>query len=182
MPALTIDPAVLKPQAIDGAASTQGPFNDEVIAAINDHAALLDDLVTSGSNLISMTNGELSEGIICQPVYAAGTSSFGFGIADGSGKSVIIGLIAAESIASAEDGYVAVGGVFVATTAQWDAVCGTSGGLTPNTVYYLDPDVAGKLTATAPESPADDGDEVVQVLTALSTTQARLAIQPPILL
>ena len=42
MPADTIDPAILDPQGVVGRATNYPEFYDEVIAAINDHAALID--------------------------------------------------------------------------------------------------------------------------------------------
>jgi hypothetical protein len=66
-----------------------------------------------------------------------------------------------------------------ATTGQWDAVTGGSGGLVANTVYYLDAATAGKLTATAPTTA---GQYVVEVGMALSTTELLIKTRTPILL
>ena len=54
------------------------------------------------------------------------------------------------SISNGLSGVIATGGPLTASTAQWDAITGQVGGLTPNTRYYLDPTTAGKLTITAP--------------------------------
>lgn len=134
----------------------------------------------SGSNVIELINGSGVTMIIGTPVYSIGPGAMGSGLANGTGKANIVGLVADVSIADGAPGSVAVGGVIVATTAQWDAVAGTSGGLAFNTPYYVSWTVPGKLTATPPVSPADDGDEVVQVIVALSATEARIAITAPV--
>lgn len=139
-------------------------------------------VIGSGANLIRLTNNNASPMIIGTPVYSDAAEGMDLAIADGSGKSVIVGLVADASIASGARGYVAVGGLMVATTTQWDAICGTSGGLTFNRTYYLHKSAAGQLQYPAPSSPTDDGKEVVVAITALSTTEARIAITSPILL
>jgi hypothetical protein len=45
---------------------------------------------------------------------------------------------------------VAVSGPMALSTAQWDAVAGTSGGLIPGTKYYLSASVAGTITSIQP--------------------------------
>lgn len=45
---------------------------------------------------------------------------------------------------------VTIVGEITLSTAQWDAVAGTTGGLTPNNVYYTSPSVAGEITSTEP--------------------------------
>lgn len=133
----------------------------------------------SASNLITLLNASGGGMIIGEPIYSIAAAQMSLGIANGSGKSIIQGLVADAAIGNGASGKVCVGGLMVATTAQWDAVCGTTGGLTFNTPYYLDPATPGRLTATAPSAA---GQEVVQVITALSTTLARVAITSPILL
>jgi hypothetical protein len=82
-------------------------------------------------------------------------------------------------VAAGATGPVRSGGVLAATTAQWDAVAGTTGGMARGTYYYLDPATAGKLTATAPSTA---GQFVVEVGLALSTTELLIRPRPPILL
>src|SRR6185369_10687560 len=63
-------------------------------------------------------------------------------------------------------------GTLTLTTGQWDAVCGTSGGLTRGDYYWVD-STAGKLTATQPS-----GSSNFQqcALKAMSTTQAEVLL------
>lgn len=133
----------------------------------------------SGSNTIQLTNDSGAPMILATPVYSDAAGGMNNGEANNTGKSIIVGLVADANVAAGVKGNVAVSGVIVATTAQWDAVCGTAGGLAFNTPYYLSPTTPGRLTSVAPVAA---GQEVVQVITAMSATEARIAIQPPILL
>lgn len=163
--------------------SAAGEVVQQVIIALSTTLAVIriadPEVLGSGNNIIQLTNNSGAPLIIGTPVYSDAADSMAPGVADGSGKSNIVGLVADTSVGDGAQGDVAVGGIIVATTDQWDAVAGTSGGLTFNTPYYLDPTTAGKLTSIAP---VNAGQEVVQVIIALSTTEARIAIQPPILL
>jgi hypothetical protein len=139
-------------------------------------------VIGSGSNIIKQTNDNAAPLIICQPVFSSSADGVDLARANNSNKSIIVGLVADASIAPGARGNICVGGLMIATTAQWDAVCGTSGGLAPNTDYYLSFATAGHLIATPPTSPTNDGNEVVLVISAFSPTKARIATQPPILL
>jgi hypothetical protein len=55
-----------------------------------------------------------------------------------------------------------------ATTGQWDAVTGGSGGLTPGVYYYVSAATAGLLTTTAPTT---TGEVVKQAIWAISSTE-----------
>jgi hypothetical protein len=68
---------------------------------------------------------------------------------------------------------VQVDGIFEATTGEWDAVTGQTGGLTEGEQYYLSPDTAGELTVNAPDS---WGEFVVPVGVALSATELDIEI------
>lgn len=61
-------------------------------------------------------------------------------------------------------------GIATLTTAQWDAVTGGSGGLTPGTPYYV-AGTSGHLTSARPSSPT----LIAQVGIAISTTQLLLS-------
>lgn len=139
-------------------------------------------VIGSGSNVVMLRNDNASPMIIGEPVYSSSAEGVDKARANNSGKGTVIGLVADVSIASGARGKFVTSDLIVASTAQWDAVCGTSGGLTYNTNYYLSMTTPGRLTSTPPTSPADDGNEVVLVMTALSATEARITIQPPVLL
>lgn len=128
----------------------------------------------------SITNGESSAAIVCgAPVYMTAADTVKRAQGNAKSTSKVIGLGLDASIAAAATGNVQVGGVLVLTTVQWDAVAGTTGGLTFNTDYFLDPANAGKITATAPSTV---GQCNVRVGTALSTTELRMILAEPILL
>lgn len=128
----------------------------------------------------TITNGEASAAIVIgAPVYMSAADTAKRGQANAKSTSKVIGLGLDATIAAAATGNIQVGGVMVATTAQWDAVASTSGGLTFNSDYFLDPTTAGKITATAPSTV---GQCNTRIGTALSATELKLALAEPILL
>lgn len=122
----------------------------------------------------SLVNDEAINALICQPVYSDGNGSFKLALADGTAKAVVVGLIIDTLIRPGVKGNVLGTGIVTATTEQWDAVCGTSGGLPASTRYYLSATTPGMLTSTAPSTPGQDD---VVVIDTLSSTQARLSLQ-----
>lgn len=68
---------------------------------------------------------------------------------------------------------VQVDGIFEATTGEWDAVTGQTGGLSEGEQYYLSPDTEGELTVNAPDA---WGEFVVPVGVALSSTELDIEI------
>lgn len=68
-------------------------------------------------------------------------------------------------------------GLLTLTTGQWDAVAGTTGGLTAGAPYWADPANNGKLTGTPPTTATQF---LVQLGVALSATVLDLDIQAPI--
>lgn len=134
----------------------------------------------SGVIEVSLTNDEASPVVICAPVYSDANDGFKKAKADALGTSVVVGLVSqSPSISNGASGTVGTSGILTATTAQWDAVTGQSGGLTFNTRYYLDPTTAGKITTTAPTTV---GQSVVEIGVAISTTELKISIQKRILL
>ena len=117
--------------------------------------------------------------VIGAPVYASGADSVKRAQANAKATSRLVGLGYDATIAAAGVGNIIETGVLVATTAQWDAVAGTTGGLTFNTDYFLDPANPGKLTSTPPTTV---GQCNVLVGRALSPTELALQFGPPILL
>lgn len=133
----------------------------------------------SGTIDITLTNANAGAVVIGTPVYAQGADAYDKAKADAAGTSKVIGLAVPTSTAASATGTVAVAGILAASTAQWDAVTGGSGGLAFGTNYFLDPATAGKLTSTAPST---TGQYCVLIGVGLSTTEMRLNIQPRILL
>jgi hypothetical protein len=137
------------------------------------------DAVIASQEAVSMTNGNVGAIVIGTPVYVSGNDEVDKAQADASGTKNVFGLVLDASIASAGTGSILTNGFLTATTGQWDAVTGDTGGLVANSLYFLDPDTAGKLTKT---SPTTIGDYVCPVGVALSTTVLKIDIDTDILL
>jgi hypothetical protein len=137
------------------------------------------DALVSEKDMLSLSNGEASAIVIGTPVYVSAASTCKKAMANAAGTTNAIGLVATASVAAAALGSVQSDGVLTATTAQWDAVAGTTGGLAFGTLYFVDPATAGKITATAPTT---SGQYVAPIGRALSTTDLEITIAPTILL
>jgi hypothetical protein len=120
-----------------------------------------------------MTNDNAGSIVIGQAVYVSSADSVDLARANDSTTSEVIGLVADTSIASSASGQIRTSGILTATTAQWDAVAGTTGGLTVGAVYYLSDAVAGGLVEVIVTKP---GSFLVRIGVALSTTEMRLVI------
>lgn len=137
--------------------------------------------VTAGTTASSavttdnFTNGEVAGIAIGRAVYVSSADTVKLAKADAAGTTVVVGLVAATSIGAAASGSIAFSGVLAATTVQWDAVTGQTGGLTFGATYYLDNVTFGKITTSAPAS-----GYVVAVGVAMSTTKMALQVQRPI--
>jgi hypothetical protein len=137
------------------------------------------DAVVTEVDIISRTNNNASPIVIGAPVYPDGNGTVDIAQADASGTVEVLGLVQETSIGAAASGYIITDGVLVATTGQWDAITGLTGGLVAGDVYWLDPSTAGMLTSTAPTSA---GQYVVRVGKGLSTTEMEISISQPVLL
>lgn len=126
------------------------------------------DAPTTTPDVYSLTNGEAGAIVIGTPVYLQAAGTVKKAKADAAGTTQVLGLVYDASVAGSSAGSVVLQGMLTATTAQWDAVAGTIGGLTAGTVYYLSKDTAGELTATAPSA---SGQFVCRVGQAVSTTE-----------
>lgn len=111
-------------------------------------------------------------------VYNSGADAVSKAQASAIGTKDVLGL-AITAIAAASSGIVQCNGIVVLTTAQWDAVAGTTGGLVFNTRYFLSPTTAGLMTGTVPTTV---GQYVAYVGRALSTTEMLVEPVVPILL
>lgn len=134
---------------------------------------VLDAAVTGEVDVVSLENENAGTIVIGAPVYSSSAGKVDKAQADAVGTVEVIGLVQPTSILTTASGNIQTDGVLAATTGQWDTVTGDSGGLTAGAVYYLDPDTAGMLTTTAPSS---EGDFVVRVGKALSTTDMEISI------
>lgn len=99
--------------------------------------------------------------------------------ANAKATAKVVGLVYDATIAAGASGSIAQGGILVGTTAQWDAVAGTTGGLAVGAYYFLDPATDGKITATPPTTA---GQVNVCIGSALSSTELEVDVELPILL
>lgn len=124
--------------------------------------------------LPQLINGNAGAIVIGTPVYASANNTVDKAKGDAVATVNVVGLVAETSIASAATGGIQMDGVLSATTGQWDAVAGTTGGLTRDVIYYLSAATAGLLTSTAPTVA---GQFVVQVGIGISTTEMRISVE-----
>ncbi len=103
-------------------------------------------------------------------VYASAAGHIGLAKSDALATSKTTGLSAA-TIGSGASGPAQNNGIASFATAIWDAIAGTTGGLTAGTIYYLSDATAGQITPTAPSTV---GHFVVPVGIAQSTTDLLL--------
>lgn len=135
---------------------------------------------TNAPSLRTTTNGETATALpFGTPVYASSGTAVKRGQANVKATAKVVGLVYDPSIAAGATGSVAQSGILTGTTAQWDAVAGTSGGLAFGAYYFLDAANPGKLTATPP---ATAGQVNVCIGSALSSTELEVDVELPILL
>lgn len=134
---------------------------------------------TASTNVVTdtATNGEASAIAIGRAVYVSAANQIKLANANSASTTNVVALVASTSINSSASGSIAVAGMLEATTTQWDAVTGQSGGLTFGATYFLSNTTAGALTTTAPAS-----GHIVPVGVALGTTKLRLGFGPVIAL
>jgi|SRR5579863_161681 len=137
----------------------------------------------AGDTIGTFETGQVSQTanstlIAGQVVYSQAADTVDQAQANAAGTSIVLGL-ATTAITSATAGIIQTSGVLALTTAQWDAVFGTTGGLTFGTTYYLSADTAGLGTSTAPSTV---GQYVVILGEAISTTELNIRITERILL
>jgi hypothetical protein len=125
---------------------------------------------------IAATNGEAGAIVIGTPVYVSAAGTVKKAAANALGTVQVLGLVIDVSVAGSGTANILTDGVLVATTAQWDAITGGSGGLTAGSVYYLDA-TAGLLTSTALTTA---GQYVARIGLAVSTTELDITLQAPI--
>jgi hypothetical protein len=135
---------------------------------------------TNTPSIRSVANGESATALVIgMPIYASAADTVKRAQANAKSTCTLAGVVYDPTIAAAASGNIAQSGVLIATTAQWDVVAGTTGGLVFNTLYFVDPTNAGKLTSTAPTTV---GQCITVVGRALSSTELELQISQPILL
>ncbi len=126
------------------------------------------------ASTVNLTNNNAGTVVIGAPVYSVASGAFDLADCTTAAKALVIGLVATPTILAAAIGAIQSTDVLTATTAQWDAVAGTSGGLAFGTTYYVGA-TPGTIIAIAPTSV---GQYDTQVGNALSTTQLSIVIMP----
>ena len=128
-----------------------------------------DTLATASSevDVVAKTNDGAGAVTIGSPVYVKANGNVDKASAAASGSRKVLGLVKDASIAASASGYIQTDGVLSATTAEWDAVTGDTGGLSPGADYFLST-TAGQLTTTPPSG---SGQYVMKLGMAISTTE-----------
>lgn len=139
------------------------------------------DAPQAGGDVLVQTNDEAGAIVIGTPVYNDVADGVKKGKADAATTAQIIGLVRDTTITNGVAGSIQTNGVLsFASTAQVDAVFGTTGGFTVRTRYFLSAATAGLGTATAPTTV---GQYNVQLGMAISTLELQLTTPfEPILL
>lgn len=130
-----------------------------------------DSLVGSSAAAMSTgTNANASSIVKGQPVYVKADGELDLARANASGTSIVYGVVADDSVAADATANIQLDGPITATTTQWDAIAGTTGGLVPGTIYCVSPDTAGSLV---PQNHSwESGEWNCPVLLAKSATEA----------
>lgn len=152
--------ALRKPLVINGGQIEQLQSGD-TLAEVEQMQLVADAAITAGNVVYPSANDHINKAK-----------------ADSATTMPPIGMATAD-ISNGATGGVQSDGVVTLTTTQWDAIAGTTGGLTFKTIYYLSASTAGAITATAPSTV---GQYVQQVGIALSTTEMELRFTQSILL
>lgn len=135
---------------------------------------VLDASLVGEVDVVSLENDTGAAAIVIgAPVYVKSAGKVDNAQADAVATVEVLGLVAVTTIAYQASGNIQTDGVLAATTGQWDAVTGETGGLTAGAVYYLDAASAGKLTQTAPSTTSQF---VIRVGKAVSTTDMEITI------
>jgi hypothetical protein len=150
--------AAQKPLVIINGQVQQIPPGDTLAAA------------SSEVDVISMSNAHTASLTIGQPVFVSSAGAVNLASASASGTSRVLGLVKDASIAASASGFIQTDGILSATTADWDAVTGATGGLTAGAVYYLST-TAGQLATAAPTGA---GQFVMKVGMGISATEIEI--------
>lgn len=132
-----------------------------------------------GRDTVELTNNGADTLVIGNAVYLKTAGDIDKAQANVANAIEFLGLVADVMIPTATGGNVQVGGFLEATTGRWDAVTGDWGGLITGSIYFLDPNTAGKITRTAPTI-VDQ--YIIRVGQAMSATIMRIQTTIPILL
>ena len=165
--------------ATGSTAATQSPLDDSTNIATTAYtdAAVTAGIAAAGTpNVVSLTNADAGSLIVGQVVYASALGSVDKAKADSATTCEVIG-ISQTAVATTAAAAVQISDVFTfSSTAQVDAVFGTTGGFpTAGQKYFLSAATAGLGTATAPSS---TGNKSKLLGYSISATKFKIAIGP----
>lgn len=155
---------LIKPLVLDSDGSIRQIKTDETMDAIAKEVDML--LVVNGEST-PLTAGKI--------VYISTNNTVKLANADGITTKNAFGIVAEPTIESGVSGMIQTNGQISNTTTAWDAITGTTGGLTAGTSYYLSNSTPGLITSIPPTS-----GWIVKIGTAVSSTVLDLHISQPI--
>ncbi len=144
---------------------------DQIVAEVIAAQTEVDTQTTANAALLihNATADNSAVVIAGAPVYIKAAGTFAYTDADGAAAlRVGIGLLTTGGADSVAYDAALPGSKLTLTTGEWDAVAGTSGGLTPGLKYYMSDATAGRLLETT--VPATGGDTLLLAGIALSST------------
>lgn len=135
------------------------------------------DIIIGPNDAISIIYYAVADSIISkgQPIYLKANGHIDLARADAVGTSKVTGLLLEGVVPTFIGSYSKDGSV---TMDDWNEVIGLTY-LVPGSVYYLDPDILGRLTRICPTSV---GQWVCQIGQAVTTTTLAMEISLRILL
>ncbi len=136
----------------------------------------------SGGNTESITpvqkiNNDSIPLTIGMPVYITTPGNVARAKAISNSQAYMFGLVDDISVPISSLVTITQDGIHAATTAQWDAVTGSVGGLVEGAIYYLGISNAALLTTVAPSI---SGQYVVKIGIAINSMQMLVNIEQPI--
>jgi hypothetical protein len=130
-------------------------------------------------NTVTKNNIDVGPVVVGQPMIVTGADAK-TAHAGNISRINVAGLVMEDAIPGTQVSLMAVG-IMTASAAQWEVVTGNAAGLVTGKSYYLvaDAPFPGKLQEAAPTL---DGQFIVHVGIALSSTQMKIQIERPVLL
>lgn len=139
------------------------------------------DTPQGGGSATTTTAENANAGAITvgQVVYKKSDGDVDLARGNATGTAFPMGVVVSTTVAAGAPATIQVDGIVTATTAVWDALCGTTGGLTPGALYAVSPATAGSYVQVDTHSWAS-GNWRVPVLKALSSTEALIIDGEPV--
>ena len=111
--------------------------------------------VTAGTTLIAsgtfLASAEAATVVAGSVVYSSAAGVFKKAIANAAVSAYALGMVSAD-VTTGATGAIITGDEINLTTAQWDALSGQTGGLTPGATYFASNSLAGGITSTVPST------------------------------